>query len=256
MILPGLVSISFRKNSPAEIVRAAVAAQLRGIEWGGDVHVPHGDLATARAAAQITRDAGLQVAAYGSYYRAAVSAGEGLEFSRVLETAVALGAPCIRVWAGRQGSAEMSADERRRVTDDLARCAQLAGVQNVKVALEFHMKTLTDTVETTAALLREAGPGLCTYWQPPHGVATPEAAAGIKQLLPWMEHVHVFHWWPDNHHRFPLREGAARWRAFLDEIPAHARDRFAMLEFMPRDGLDELPAEAETLHTLLKTANA
>ena len=36
----GLVSISFRENSPEEIVKACVAAGLRYIEWGSDVHAP------------------------------------------------------------------------------------------------------------------------------------------------------------------------------------------------------------------------
>ena len=44
----GLVSITFREKSPEEIVGLVVEAGLDGIEWGGDVHVPHGDLAKAR----------------------------------------------------------------------------------------------------------------------------------------------------------------------------------------------------------------
>ena len=44
---PGLCSVTFRRCSAAEIVELATRAGLRCIEWGGDVHVPHGDLRTA-----------------------------------------------------------------------------------------------------------------------------------------------------------------------------------------------------------------
>jgi hypothetical protein len=46
-LIPGLVSVTFRKLAPAAIVELAVKAQLRSIEWGGDVHVPHGDVRAA-----------------------------------------------------------------------------------------------------------------------------------------------------------------------------------------------------------------
>jgi hypothetical protein len=50
---------------------------------------------------QQTLEAGLQIAAYGSYYR--LGTGQ-LPFQSVLETAISLGAPTIRVWAGTVGS--------------------------------------------------------------------------------------------------------------------------------------------------------
>ena len=48
--------------------------------------------------------AGLVVAAYGSYYR--VGHDDPAPFESVLDTAVELGAPLVRIWAGRSGSAE------------------------------------------------------------------------------------------------------------------------------------------------------
>ena len=106
MIRGGLVSITFRKLNPREIVDLMTRTNLVGIEWGGDVHVPHGEIDVAREVAQMTRDAGLLVAAYGSYYRVGVSEADGLAFERVLESAMALGAPTVRVWAGNRGSAD------------------------------------------------------------------------------------------------------------------------------------------------------
>jgi len=104
MIHSGLVSITFRSLSPLEIIELVLKAGLKGIEWGADVHVPHGDLKRAREVRKLTADAGLSVAACGSYYRVGVSEAQGLAFENVLETAVALKAPTVRVWAGDKGS--------------------------------------------------------------------------------------------------------------------------------------------------------
>ena len=65
MIRPGLVSITFRKLSPRQIVDLVVQAGLDAIEWSGDVHAPHGDVAKAREIAQMTADAGLSMPTYG-----------------------------------------------------------------------------------------------------------------------------------------------------------------------------------------------
>jgi sugar phosphate isomerase/epimerase len=89
----GLVSITFRALAPHEVVDLVVRAGLKGVEWGGDVHVPHGDEVRAKEVAALTREAGLCCCAYGSYYRLAASEGEGLAFERVLASARLLDAP-------------------------------------------------------------------------------------------------------------------------------------------------------------------
>src|SRR5690554_991382 len=99
-IKPGLVSITFRQKQPQEIIRLCEVSQLQGIEWGGDVHVPQGNLAKARQVRRWCDDAGLQIVAYGSYYRTSYSEAE-MPFAQVLETAKELGAPLIRAWAGK-----------------------------------------------------------------------------------------------------------------------------------------------------------
>ena len=65
----GLVSVTFRKLSVEEIIGLCKACGLEEIEWGGDIHVPLGDLDAAGKARRLTRQAGLNVACYGSYVR-------------------------------------------------------------------------------------------------------------------------------------------------------------------------------------------
>jgi len=251
---PGLVSITFRDHQPKEIVAATVASGLRAIEWGGDVHVPVGQRQTARVVAQMTFGAGLTVAAYGSYYYAGEQArGEG--FLAVLETALTLNAPLVRVWAGRQPSGTASAEYRARVMLDLEHCAELAAKAGMLVATEFHANTLADTAESTHAFLLEiAHTHLRTYWQPPHGQTTPEAVASLRKLAPWVENLHVFNWGSGPEQRFPLAKDHGRWAAFLRELSPRPA-RAALLEFMPSDMLAELPAEAAALRELLQATS-
>jgi sugar phosphate isomerase/epimerase len=249
-IYPGLVSITFRQLSPTEIIDLVVQAQLTGIEWGGDVHVPHGDVATAQMVGQQTRAAGLQVAAYGSYYR--VSHDESGPFSAVLNAAVALGAPTIRVWAGRQGSD--SADETywQAVIEDSRRIADLAAGTDVTIAYEFHAKTLTDTNEAARTLLeRVAHPNVRTYWQPPRHSTIGDNLAGLAAVAPWLDNVHVFQWQRASGVREPLAAGQQDWQQYLAQIAAFDSDRFALLEFVQDDAPAAFLQDAATLRQWL-----
>ena len=82
-IRTGLTSVTFRQKTIDEIVALAHMAQLDGIEWGGDLHVPAGDVQAARHAAKATADAGLSVLSYGSYFHG----DEGEDFGRKLKEA-------------------------------------------------------------------------------------------------------------------------------------------------------------------------
>jgi sugar phosphate isomerase/epimerase len=250
----GLLSITFRPLGVDAIVALAREAKLESIEWGGDVHVPHGDLDVARRVAQATADAGLGVSAYGSYYRAGTSEAQGLSFASVLDSAIALGTDTIRVWPGTKGSKEATPAERGAIADDLRRVAGLAAARGVRVALEFHGGTLTDDADSCVALLRQVGaPNLVTFWQPPNSMPTDDCCAGLRKVLPWLANLHVFHWWPTSAERHPLEVGEARWRAFLDIVRAEAppAPRFASLEFVRGDDVSQARDDARTLHRWL-----
>ena len=252
MISPGLVSITFRQLSPVENVALVHQAGLRGIEWGGDIHVPHGNVGRAREVRELTQEAGLTVAAYGSYYRAGASEAAGLPFASVLDSAIELGAPLIRVWAGTVGSATDSSGQRAAVVDDLRRIAALAGTARVGISLEFHNGTLTDNAPSTVQLLAEVDhPNLSTYWQPTLEQDTAAGLRDLRSLLARLTHVHVFHWRQGSTDRLPLADGAVRWRNFLDLALTAPGDRYAMLEFVEGDAPENFLRDAATLKSWL-----
>jgi 3-dehydroshikimate dehydratase len=249
---PGLVSITFRKLSPEELISLVVKAGQSGIEWGGDVHVPHGDIARAEQVGIWTRDAGLEVAAYGSYYRLGEK-DDNPEFQAVLDSAVALGAPSIRVWAGKRASADADEAYRHAVKEDLARICAIAADADVEVALEYHANTLTDDPGSAREILESMKiPNLRSLWQPPNGKSFETCMAGLEEMLPHVSNVHVFHWgrgWGD---RYTLAEGADRWTAYLSRLADPAFTRWALLEFVKDDSPEQYLRDAGTLKTWIR----
>jgi sugar phosphate isomerase/epimerase len=249
---PGLLSITFRQCSPQQIIDLCVENGLQTIEWGGDVHVPHGDLAVAAEVGRNTRRHGLDVTAYGSYYELAASPAEGLDFSSVLASAVALETKAIRVWAGNRGSALADAAFRQAVIDDALRCADLAAAKDIRICYEYHIHTLTDTLESACELLAATEhPFIKTLWQPTIGASREECLAELRRLISRLHHVHAFYWWPDYSHRHPLRDGADRWSAYVQELRAHGCDPDILLEFVVGDDPASLTDDAHFLNELL-----
>ncbi len=248
MISPGLVSITFRQLTPRQIVDLVVQAGLTAIEWGGDLHAPHGDRAAALEIAQMCRDAGLAVPTYGAYYR--VGHPEILPFADVLASALALGTPTIRVWAGRLGSKEADAGYWAAVVEDSQRIVDQAADAGIAIAYEFHGNSLTDTAESTRRLLEAVErPTLRSLWQPPKGSTPAENRRDIDALAPWLSHIHLFSWRIEEGQtiRLPLSEYAIQWREYLARIDRQGGDRYALLEFVRNDDPAQFLADAATL---------
>src|SRR5205085_6357740 len=136
----GLCSVTLRTRSVAEVLAVMTAAGLSCVEWGGDRHVPAGDVEAAAAALRLGLDAGVRVASYGSYFRAGPHGPD--EFIPVLRSAVALHAPRIRIWAGDTGSAVATAEQRRAVAAVSRTAAAMAADEGVRVSFEYHGGTL------------------------------------------------------------------------------------------------------------------
>lgn len=243
----GLVSVTFRQLPADEVVEVTAGAGLAAIEWGGDVHVPLGNLVTAKRVKALCDDRGLAIAAYGSYLRAGSVDRE--EMRSAVATAEALGAPRIRVWAGNVGTADAGVGDRMAVTRGLAELAAMAAGSGIEIAMEFHRNTLTDEVDSTITLLLDVGASnLKTYWQPPVDLSDAECLEQLEALMPWLTTVHVFSWWPSNT-RLPLSGRESLWRPVLNRLAAEDREINALLEFVADDSPDRLAKDAADLHS-------
>ena len=196
----GLCSVTFRQLAVEQVITLAHETGLQGIEWGGDIHVPVGDIKLAERTAALTRQADLEIVSYGSYYRL----GERDEsFNKVLETAVHLQAPAIRVWAGAKGSVEAGHQDREKVNNDARKIADMAKTYDIAINIEYHGGTLTDTIGSAQQLMTDIDhPNVFLYWQPAVGETVKNRVHSISTLYKWLSHVHVFHW--RERERFPF----------------------------------------------------
>lgn len=248
MLMSGMTSVTFRHLPWHSVLEAAVRAGLSAMEWGGDIHVPPGNTALAEQVRDATAAAGLTVSAYGSYYRVGCSPDGEDTFSPVLASAVALGAPVIRVWAGNRGSQEADSAWFRHVVDDTQRIAELAAQENVQVAYEFHGGTLTDSGESAVKLLRAVDAPIYSYWQPSVGLTASQRKEELQAVLPWLCCLHVFHW--RGHERLALAEGRDEWAEYLALLPDEGTWP-TVLEFVKNDSVEQLQADASVLHALI-----
>jgi 3-dehydroshikimate dehydratase len=249
--------------SVEEVIATVKAAGLSAIEWRGIGHVPHGDLVTAKRVKALMLAAGLETSSYGSYYKVGSSEDDGLAFADVLATAVALGAPTIRVWAGTSDWHEVGKPTLDAIVADTLRIAALATQAGVTISFECHADTLTATKESTrlfAAMVRY--PAVYFSWQASHGISFVEKLQGITELLPRLSTIHVYEWsihperldWPaasDRYIRHPLSDGADQWRHYLAAAANSGRDHYVLLEFVKNDSPQQLIEDANVLRTLL-----
>lgn len=250
MIRPGICSVTFRDLDLAALVEVTAQASLECIEWSGDAHVRPGDLEGARRALELTQQAGLAVASHGSYLRFDGTDEDGAD-AAVIETALAMGAPRVRVWAGSRDSADVDPRERALIVGRIRAFVDRAAAAGLEVGLEFHGGTLTDEVSSTEHLLTEVDrEALRTYWQPHQGMERAEAVLTLRRVLSRVSTIHVFSWWPMAE-RLPLAERAELWQEVFAVLAADGSDRDALLEFVPDDDPGILAREAATLRELI-----
>jgi 3-dehydroshikimate dehydratase len=256
MLYPGLVSITYRDLAPHEIITLAARAGLKGIEWGSDLHVPEDDVKLATEVGQRTRDAGLDVAAYGSYYRC----DNAEPFEPYLETALALGAPIIRVWAGRQGSSAISPEGLAKIEASLYDACEMADTVGIGIVTEYHDSTLTDTRESCRQLLESIGhPNLKTLWQPLRRGAglnakIKENLDDLRDVAPYLSNVHVYEWRDieaGRSKRFSLQR-SAQWPSYIEELKKMEGDRYLLIEYVPEDAPEVLRNEAAYLRAMIE----
>ncbi|HEU4676089.1 MAG TPA: TIM barrel protein [Motilibacteraceae bacterium] len=253
-LVPGLVSVTFRGLDVGSVLRLCRQHELGTVEWGGDVHVPAGDVERAGRVREATAAAGVVVSTYGSYLRCG-EAGDG-EVEAVVGTAAALGAPAIRVWAGRRGSSDATSEDRRTVAEGVAAVARSAAARGLSLVLEHHDGTLTDRTDSATALLEEvacagapAG-SVALSWQPPVGFDDDAALATLDAHLPHLGTVHVFSWDAEGR-RLPLAARSQLWTEVFARVAGTGRVHPVLLEFVRDDDPGALAEDAAVLHELV-----
>ncbi len=241
----GIVSISFRPYAKEDILKAAKDAKLDAVEWGGDIHVPHGDEKEAKNAKDLSEQYGIEISEYGSYY--VIGKSEPELFEKVLASAKILGTEIIRVWPGQGNPTDSFTNEMyERFVADAKRICKMA--KDFTIALECHPGALTDEYHTALQFISDVGcDNLKMFWQPSQHKPLSYNLDAIRALLPYIVSVHVFSWVRDA--RLPLEKGEAEWKQYIELLSC--KDLTYMLEFMHDNKIETLKETARTLRSWL-----
>ncbi|QDU72471.1 sugar phosphate isomerase/epimerase family protein [Mucisphaera calidilacus] len=255
MLIPGLVSITYRQLNPEQILQRAVHAGLKVIEWGGDIHVPHGNLEQADAVCELTTEYEMRCAAYGSYLRLGAEDEPETLHKKVINTAARLGADSVRVWAGQSGSMETLPQQYDRIVLEARQLAERAAGHQIDLVFEYHANTLTDTAESAKRLHEDVGAdNVFLGWQPPNHMNFYDRLTNLEAVIDRVADVHVFNWTLNDQGRIvrhPLSDAADDWAAYFERLAKSDRDHRVLLEFVPDDDPELLDREADTLLSII-----
>ena len=242
----GLTSVTFRDLSCERIIEIAKGSPMDGIEWGGDVHVPHGETQKAREVFRKTVEAGLNVLSYGSYYTLCKTDDPRKSFRPVLDCALALHAPVIRIWAGETGPDKADEAYYRKASEETKLICRMAEPYGITIGLEYHPDSLTATCESAVRFLKLAGCGnLKTYWQQNPGLPFAENSRELAGVLPYLCNIHTF-FWKDNTHR-KLSEGREDWLRYIEIVKKAGLDPDYILEFVADGNVETFKEDAAAL---------
>jgi len=250
----GLTSISFRELGYREIIDMCDKNKVDLIEWGGDIHVPPGNLELAKEVGRATRSRGIKTLSYGSYYQLSKNEDIKKSFSKILDTAEALGCHLIRIWAGDTKEIQDVKQECEKNIAELKIISAMAAERNMVIGLEYHRHTLTETKEMTLKLLQGVSmDNLCTYWQPNPDISHEERLEEIRLLQKYICNVHVFYWvaGKEGDIRMPLSAGRKQWSQYWDLL--RNCNCPGIIEFVKGDKVKQFEEDIQELKGIIES---
>ena len=239
----GLCSISFRKNSPEEILSAMKEAGLSVIEWGSDVHCPP---EKATQIEKLQKQYGIRCCSYGTYFKIGVTPINELE--KCIVTAKTLGTNVLRLWCGDKNSEDYTENEKRKLFAACKAAAEIAKAEDVTICMECHNNTYTNRKESALKLMQSVNsPHFRMYWQPNQFRSEEENILYANLLSPYTVNIHVFNW--NKKEKYSLRFAKDIWKNYLS---CFDDNKNLLLEFMPDDRIETLKTEAEALKEILQ----
>lgn len=248
--MTGLCSVTFRHLNVDEIIDFAVKAKLNRIEWGADLHVPPGDFENAKEVCKKMELANLTTTSYGSYYKLGDEEEHHAMFSSLVETAIRLNAPRIRIWAGSMASSKISPSRCDEMIEELKEICEMAANKDLQVALEFHRNSLNDNAKTCLKIMQQANcPNLSTYWQITPTLEHDLRVEELTAIKEYLSCVHVFYW-AENNIRHPLNDADKMWTDYRNVIKDLDVDY--LIEFVEDDSVEQGIKDAKYLNWLIK----
>jgi sugar phosphate isomerase/epimerase len=210
---------------------------------------------------RMLRDAGLDLVSLGSYYRpesvssaggsatgetagGSAASGDADRETRpasVLRAAAELEAPLVRIWAGSRNYDEYAPHERESIYDQIRLFADDAAKAGIRIVLERHNKTLTNSWMSAGEVIRAIGhDAVALCYQVPYPVPAAELSTMVAddctRLLPLCEHAHLQNYTEKPDGSLPrtlLDRGVVDYAGFSAAARAAGYSGWAMVEFIP-----------------------
>lgn len=241
----GLCSVSFRQNTPLEIIAGAKNAGLNCIEWGSDIHAPCNNIEALKNITVLQKKYDIFCSSYGTYFY--IMRDKTEDIINYINAAKILGTNILRLWCGEKGSSQFTESEKLQLFAECKKLAEIAQNEGVILCMECHAGTFTDTAESSIELIENVNsPNFKMYWQPYIKLSDSENEETAKILSPYTENIHVFYWVdkkPQN-----LSKGIDVWKKYLANFSGK---RSLLLEFMPDGKIESLKTETQTLKSIV-----
>ncbi|MBE6355608.1 MAG: sugar phosphate isomerase/epimerase [Lentisphaerae bacterium] len=247
-------------GSPEEIVAAAVECKMSAVDW-----ITSAEVVDAAYLGRITRDAGLDVAAYTP-----VKCGEMLsldEFKRLTADAVKMSAPVMMIPPFGLPDQVSREEDRKRWTEWFSRALPIA--QDAGIVLTLEATGMLDSPITTAGEVLEvlqAVPGLKLTHDFGNMVTAGTTVEECRQLYSYIVHMHMKDWifYDENlPGTYPVRcgkffkhavigEGDMDWRSIWNDFDDRIRKLYVNLEiFLPYSDAPRIPILKRVSESLL-----
>ena len=242
----GLVSVSFRKHTPEEIVAEAKKCGLSYIEWGSDIHAPCNDLDKLKNIKKLCDENGIICSSYGTYFKIGVTPKD--EIYNYINAAKILGTNILRLWCGTKKSADYTPDEKAELFRECRALAEVAEAENVVFCMECHSGTYTEILDGAVELMEKVNSkNFRMYWQPNQFKSDEENFKYAEIIAKFTEIIHVFNWTADQW--LPLSGGIEIWKKYLSFFNGTQK---LLLEFMPDNRIESLQVETLALREIAK----
>jgi len=250
-----LCSIAFRERLLEYTLDVAADIGFQGVEiWGREPHISeHFDASRVNAVRRMVEERGLRVPVFGSYLRLGAthsnSAGT-VALKDVLQTAAALGAPIIRVWASDVGSDEADEHIWRNTVSEAKEAAASAAKMGLVLAAEMHSNTLADTGPCARKLVEDVdNEAFALNFQASSKLSDDEPTERLEAVLPSVVHLHAQNYAPldedgNRVERVALADGFVDYAPLVSRLREVGYQGYLAVEFAPSNAQDKASALA------------
>lgn len=249
-MLKGLTSVALRNRTVEEIVRAAADAGLSAIEIDSVSHLAPEEGARAVEIGALVKAARMTVSSYATDFTLGDS--DSSVFELYCRTALALGAPCVRVRCDGMPSACIDAARESFLVGEMKKVLASAEKYELSVALELCANTLCDDADRILSFLsRVRSSRLGVAFRVDRARSNEYNYEALLSLAPHLMGVY-FSVTYSNGRGYPLKAGFAMNEELARILAEQGVDCPVYLAYVPDEDTDKLAEETKTLFELFE----